>query len=88
MIHVYKLGGDWEKDGIKYTISCINESLLSNHLKDGWVTSFEELTKKDSAFYRDSLINEIKALGGKVSKSDSLEKLANQFKELKNGSDT
>lgn len=43
MIHVFKLGGDWEVNGVAYTVECINESALSDHLGSGWVKRLDEL---------------------------------------------
>ena len=45
MIHVYKLGGDWQRNGIDYTVKAIPQELKESYLLDGWVTSFEKLQK-------------------------------------------
>lgn len=45
MIHIYKSGGDWNRDGIDYTVKVVSFHDLEDFLDDGWVRSFEELPK-------------------------------------------
>lgn len=44
MLHIYKAGGAWKKeDGTEYTIKAIESSRKAEHLKDGWVTSLDDV---------------------------------------------
>ena len=45
MIHVYKSGGDWNKDGKDYTIKAIESEDKEQYLSDGWVLSLDEVKK-------------------------------------------
>lgn len=79
---VYKQGGDWEKDGIKYTIDYINPSFLNEYLFDGWVSSFDELKDASGDDYESELREKIKALNGKPGGRSSIATLEKQLKEL------
>ena len=47
MIPLYKLGGDWKKDGVEYTVEIVHSAAaLKKHLSNGWVRSFSELKGK------------------------------------------
>ncbi len=43
MIHVYKSGTDYKKDGKGYNIKCIRIDKLDEMLKAGWVRSLDEV---------------------------------------------
>ncbi len=43
MIHIYKAGGDYKRDGIDYSLKVINYNQRDEFLVDGWVETFEEL---------------------------------------------
>lgn len=43
MIHLYKQGGNWKKDGKDYTIKAVNEKDKAKHIDDGWVCSLSEV---------------------------------------------
>ncbi len=45
MKHVYKLGGEWEREGICYTVKAVNS--VREYLMNGWVLSFEDLEKPE-----------------------------------------
>jgi hypothetical protein len=50
MIHVYKAGGDWKKeDGTEYTIKSANLNEKAGLIKDGWVSSLDEVKAKPKA---------------------------------------
>jgi hypothetical protein len=42
---IYKSGGDWETDGVKYTAKNINQDQLAEHLKAGWVLDIKAIQK-------------------------------------------
>lgn len=46
MIHVYKQGTTYKRDGKGYDIKCINESALSLYLSDGWFKTLDEVKAK------------------------------------------
>ena len=79
---VYKQGGDWEKDGIKYTIDYINPVFLNEYLFDGWVSNFDELKDASGDDYESELREKIKALNGKPGGRSSIATLEKQLKEL------
>lgn len=79
---VYKHGGDWEKDGIKYTIDYINPLFLNEYLLNGWVSSFDDLKDASGDDYESELREKIKALGGKAGGRSSIATLEKQLKEL------
>ncbi|NKB39473.1 MAG: hypothetical protein GKR86_00175 [Ilumatobacter sp.] len=87
MIHVFKAGGDWVVDNLKYHVIAINESQLPEYLADGWATDIKKVMnpKKGAAYYR----GEIKKLGARPASNASVEALKKQLRELKeNGSTT
>lgn len=86
MIHVYKHGGAWVRDGVNYHIKAINEKELQRHLDDGWVAdrSLIKAPRKGAAFYR----YEIKKLGKKSPTNASEETLKRLWESLTNGTDT
>lgn len=90
MIHIYRLGGDWVRDGIEYTVDITGYRKLKQKLADGWFLSFEEMKAsipEDGGKYEEELREKIKALGGKPAGRSSIETLESQLKELENGSD-
>ena len=47
MQHIYKSGGIRKtKNGLEYTIKAVSEEAMVAHIKDGWVSSIEELEAK------------------------------------------
>jgi hypothetical protein len=86
MIHVYKHGGAWVRDGVNYHIKAINESELVAYLDDGWVTdrSLIRAPRQGSAFYR----YEIKKIGKKPPPNASEATLKNLWEKLTDGTDT
>ena len=53
MLHVYRLGGDWHREGIDYTVKTINDDEKERYLKESWFLSFDELKTKAEADYND-----------------------------------
>ena len=47
MIFIYKLGGDWNKDGIDYTVKTVSHKEINAHLNNGWFKSFNQLASKN-----------------------------------------
>ena len=45
MIHVYKAGTTYEKDGKKYDLKAINTEDKAKFLSDGWCSSLDEVKK-------------------------------------------
>lgn len=91
MIHIYKLGGDWVRDGVKYTVDVTSFSKLNEKISNGWFKSFEEMKEsisEDGSDYEAELRAKIKALGGKAGGRSSIETLEKQLKELENGFDS
>jgi hypothetical protein len=43
MIHIFKKGGDWTRDGIKYTVKVVGNKEYKKMLKEGWKKSFEDV---------------------------------------------
>ena len=41
--HVYKAGGDWNRNGIDFHIQHVTEDVFSEYIDQGWFTSFEDL---------------------------------------------
>lgn len=82
---VYKLGGDWSKGGIEYTIDHINPLYVDYYLSNGWVKSFEELKPEQGSDYESELRDKIKSLGGKAGGRSSIKTLEKQLKELQDG---
>ena len=85
MIHIYKAGGDWEKDGIKYTVKIVSFYDLDEYLYDGWVRTFEDLNDsipESGSDYETELRSKIKALGGSPAGRSSIKTLENQLAKL------
>ena len=92
MIHVYKMhsaGLRTTKSGDKYDIKAITESDFSTYSKEGWSKELEftiegEFTKEeDDDSEKESLIAEIKQLGGKADKRSFVESLLEKLEDLK-----
>ena len=45
MIHIYKSGGIYKRDGKEYSIKAINIEDKAKFLSDGWVSSLDEIEK-------------------------------------------
>lgn len=42
MIHVYKAGGEHQKDGIDYSIECINSEDIEFYTSNGWSDNLDD----------------------------------------------
>ncbi len=49
MIHLYKSGGAWKKDGKEYTIKAVNSDKVKAYIDNGWVRTLEEVKAKRKA---------------------------------------
>lgn len=88
MIHIYKHGGSWTRDGIEYTVEVVSYKRIEQRLAEGWVRSFEELKNHDEAVdggEREKFLRkEIKRMSGKnAGPASSMETLEARYKELK-----
>ena len=45
MIHIYKAGGLYKKDGKEYSVKAINSSDKPKYLSDGWVLTLDDVKK-------------------------------------------
>ncbi len=90
MKHVYKLGGNLKRDGVAFSIKCVNISEVQDYLDDGWVDSFNALRVDESGsdherFLRDEIERITgKKPGGRCS-IDTLEKMHADAKAVEDG---
>jgi hypothetical protein len=83
MIHIYKHGGAWNRDGIDYTVKVVSFKRLEDCLSKGWVESFEELKTSDEEvdggsrerYLRDEIYRITGKKPGPASKMETLERL-------------
>lgn len=95
MIHVFKSGGEHISNGKAFTLKCINDKYLDDHLADGWFTTLEKALASEAqedisesgSDYEAILRAEITALGGKAGGRSSIKTLEKQLAELKNDSE-
>ena len=46
MIHVYKEGGDWARDGVKFDVKVVTYKQLPRYLKEGYTKNLDEVLNK------------------------------------------
>lgn len=87
MIHVFKHGGAWVKDGIEYTVDVVPHAKAAVLLSEGWVKSFDELKNHnetvDGGDRERFLRDEIERISGKKpGPRSSIETLEAKYDEL------
>lgn len=87
MIHVYKHGGAWVRDGIEYTVDVVPHAKAQVLLSEGWVKSFDELKNHgedvDGGDRERFLRDEIERVTGKKpGPRSSIETLEAKYAEL------
>lgn len=99
MIHVFKAGGEHTSNGKAFTLKCINDKYLDEHLAEGWFSSLEkalanaadnsvqEDIPESGSDYEAELRAKITALGGKAGGRSSIKTLEKQLAELQNDSE-
>lgn len=88
MIHIYKHGGDWTREGIEYTVKVTSYKRLEDYLSKGWVDSFDKLKEDDTGVdggdREKFLRSEIKRMSGKnAGPASTMNTLEAKYLELK-----
>ncbi len=91
MIHVFKPGGDWIRDGIPYTVEVVGYRVFKQYLDNGWFRTFDEMKEsliesgsmpESGTDYESELRDKIKELGGKPGGRSSISTLEKQLAAL------